>query len=73
MPDPGPDDCASTPFGAALTELLRTWRAHDDLRRERDVDPAAVDLARTIAVWEDLHRARSWVGSFEGAGRTPGW
>lgn len=55
----------TTPFDVALAELLRAWTAHDDLTPD-----AALDVRLTS--WRTLDRARSWVASFEGAGRQPG-
>jgi hypothetical protein len=59
---------ARTPFDHALAELLRAWKARDDLRRRDDVD-----LCERTEVWLALDRARTWVASFDGAGRQAGW
>lgn len=58
----------STPFDAALAELLRSWKVRDDLHRH-----GQPSLPETTAAWLALDRARSWVGSFDAAGRQPGW
>lgn len=54
-----------TPFDVALAELLRAWTRHDDL------DPD-VPLEVRLASWRALDRARTWVASFDGAGRQNG-
>ncbi|CAN5384398.1 hypothetical protein BH23ACT9_BH23ACT9_05180 [soil metagenome] len=59
----------ASPFDAALAELLRAWRAHDDLRGRTDEVP----LEESLAAWLALDRARTWVGAFDGAGRQPGY
>ncbi len=58
----------TTPFDAALAALLHAWQV-----REQLADGGDADLRDTTAAWLALDRARTWVGSFEGAGRQPGW
>ncbi len=56
-----------TAFDVAVAELLRCWRFRDDLRNR-----GGATLEETTQAWLQLDRARTWVASFEGAGRQPG-
>ncbi|MEE8601971.1 hypothetical protein [Euzebya tangerina] len=63
------EPAADTPFDAALGELLRAWRAWDDVQKRG----SSVPLPERTAAFIALDDARRWVGAFDGAGRQPGW